>query len=262
MTVHQKQESIFTSDKERKEKRERKKQKKNTTENDIPKSFARLLAFQKTGKGLPSGLDDGTKTRKKTKKKGANEGANDESNGSNEDGSELTENKNKKQQQQQQQKLQILPGESLGDFAARVDQSLPLTSIPKHQTRETGTAGIIKTHLTKHNKRLARLQSEWRATEQKLKAREQDEEDELADKREEDALLWLSAGVQVSADARRILPPTSSKKKKRKDDDADPWKQLEKKRRLEGELARQRNLQDVVLAPPTLKPLKNIFKEK
>jgi hypothetical protein len=82
-----------------------------------------------------------------------------------------------------------------------------------------------------------------------LRAKEEEEDDELADKREEDALLWLSGGFDGPG------------RKKRDKDDADPWKQLERKRREEGE-TKPRSLQDVVLAPPVLKPLKAIFKEK
>ncbi len=106
------------------------------------------------------------------------------------------------------------------------------------------------------------MQKEWRNTEQKLKDKGEERDDELAEQREEEQMVWLGAGVDP-------LSGTSRKKSKRRGasgggrdiDDADPWKVLEKKRREEGAL-RQRNLQDVVTAPPVLKPLKSIFREK
>ncbi len=255
LTVHQKSEGIFDTSKSKKIHREHKKankKKPNSFEDDTPKSFARLMAFQQAGRRLPSGLDNGTTSSKKSKSKSKTNAVSD-SKPTAESTTTTTTSEPKKP-------LQILPGERLSEFAARVDQSLPLTSVPRHQTRMNKIPGLekVKTPLTKHNKRLARLQSEWRNTEAKRRAAREEQDDELADQREEDGLLWLGAGIDRDK-------PVGTKKKRPKrsgnDDDADPWKQLEKKRREEGEL-RQKNLQDVVLAPPVLKSVKNIFKVK
>ncbi|KIW21171.1 hypothetical protein PV08_01751 [Exophiala spinifera] len=267
LSVHQKSETIFESSKDKKSKREAKKAaKKSGLKDDTPKSFARLMAFHQHGQRLPSGLDDGTtiKTgKKKTKKNGrdsSNTNVNDE-----EDDDDSNNNSNTNVNATEP--LQILPGERLSEFAARVDQSLPLTSVPRHQTRINKIPGLekIKTPLTKHNKRLARLQSEWRNAEAKRRAAQEEEDEELADRREEDDLLWLGAGVDKDRLRRSGLGGGGKKKnkdkKKHDPDDVDPWKQLERKRREEGEL-RQKNLQDVVLAPPVLKSVKNIFKDK
>lgn len=89
----------------------------------------------------------------------------------------------------------IMPGERLSDFSLRVDQSLPLTGVPKHKTRETVAGLNIKTPLTKHNKRLARMQRDWRTQEEKIRDREEEAEDDLAERKEEDGLLWL--GVEA-----------------------------------------------------------------
>lgn len=219
------------------------------------------MAFQTTGKRAPSGLDNGDRPAKKKNKKNLSTASTSTTTTTTTSTTTKPSVAAAAPAQKFQPTLQILPGERLSEFAARVDQSLPLTSIPKHRTRSTQIAGLekIKTPLTKHNKRLARLQSEWRATEAKIRARREEQEDELADEKEEDDLLWLGAGIDRTAAA------VGGKKKKKKassDDDVDPWKQLEKKRREEGELGRQKNLQDVVTAPPVLKSVKNIFKDK
>ncbi|KAL6249331.1 hypothetical protein RBB50_003184 [Rhinocladiella similis] len=270
LSVHQKSETIFESSKDKKSKREAKKASKKTdVKDDTPKSFARLLAFQQNGKRLPSGLDDGTaKTsandKKKKKKTKPNTKPATTDTDTNPDANVVANDDSSNHAP-----LQILPGERLSEFAARVDQSLPLTSIPRHQTRINKIPGLekIKTPLTKHNKRLARLQREWRNTEAKRRAAREEEDEDLADQREEDDLLWLGAGVDKDHHHHHHAPGGGgSKKKQRKKktrdaDDVDPWKQLEKKRREEGEL-RQKNLQDVVLAPPVLKSVKNIFKDR
>lgn len=119
----------------------------------------------------------------------------------------------------------IMPGERLSDFSLRVDQSLPLTGVPKHKTRETVAGLNIKTPLTKHNKRLARMQRDWRTQEEKIRDREEEAEDDLAERKEEDGLLWL--GVEAG----QMRGKGKNKKKQDKEDEADPWKVLERKRR-------------------------------
>ncbi|EXJ78633.1 hypothetical protein A1O1_09034 [Capronia coronata CBS 617.96] len=271
LTTLTKQESIFTSDKEKKEKKQQKrkqKSKNNGYDDDTPKSFARLMAYQQGKRPKNAGLDDGNYTKKKKAKVKASQPDGDG------DGDTKTKVPGSAAASASiptptpstttpSNDLKILPGERLSEFAARVNQSLPLSSIPKQTTRVAKIPGLenLKTPLTKHNKRLARLQSEWRATEARLRAKLEDESEELADQREEDEIVWLGAGIDKNAG--------SKKKKKGKkgkygndDDDVDPWKQLERKRSEEGELGRQRNLQDVVQAPPVLKGVKNIFKDK
>lgn len=259
LTVHQKQESVFTRTEGTNKRRKAKGGKTNAPpEDDTPKAFARLMSFQRTGQRMPSGLDDGTKKSKNQKKE---KGKSKSTSTSTSDPTATAGSEKPATNASAPEALALkpLPHEPLSHFSARVDQALPLSSIPKHTTRLTQIPGLEKvgkTHLTKHNKRLARMQADWRAQEAKIRTRREEEDDDLADQREEDALLWLSAGVEGGG-----------KKKKKKgaaandSDDVDPWKVLEKKRAAEGEL-RQASLQDVVLAPPVLKGVKNIFKEK
>ncbi|KIW33366.1 uncharacterized protein PV07_00223 [Cladophialophora immunda] len=291
LSVHQKQESIFTSDADKKRKQDaRKQQKRKKTNNngaefedDTPKAFRRLMSFQVGGKRIPSGLDDGNTSKKKQKQKKEDKSGSNTHSASKPDG--LVEHATATSTSPSHPPPpttttatattaanipKILPGESLAAYSQRVDQSLPLTSIPKHRTRLSAIPGLekIKTPLTKHNKRLARMQKEWRATDQRLKEQREEEDEELAEKQEEDEILWLGAGIDPAKQAATLSKSGGKAKKKRKGgggrdvDDADPWKILEKKRREEGQLGRQTNLQDVVAAPPTLKPVRNIFKEK
>ncbi|KAL2419448.1 hypothetical protein ABEF95_009397 [Exophiala dermatitidis] len=266
-----KQESIFTSDKETKAKAQQKKiaSKRKSKPNgfaddDTPKAFARLMAFQQGKKIRPSaGLDDGTpKSKKKDKNKPKPSTTTTTTNTTT---NTNTDTNTSAPTTTSTTNLKILPGEKLSEFSARVDQSLPLTSIPKPSTgrltKIPGLENLKAAQLTKHNKRLARLQSEWRATEEKLRLKREEEAEELADKVEEDELVWLGAGIDKNAG---VAGKKGKKKKGKKADadDVDPWKQLERKRAEEGTLGRPASLQDVVLAPPVLKPVRNIFKEK
>ncbi|KAJ9604355.1 hypothetical protein H2200_011189 [Cladophialophora chaetospira] len=269
LSIHKKADSIFTSDIERKRKYEARKQKKDQKrdqykEDDTPKAFRRLMAFQE-GKRVRNGLDDGSAPARKKRKVNGRSTTEALATSTSMPSDTNTTTAATTSEPLPSTTLKISPHESLSTFSQRVDQSLPLTSIPKHKSTKLNTiTGLekIKTPLTKHNKRLARMQKEWRATEQKLKDKNEELDDELAEKREESEMIWLGAGVDPSN-------PLASRKRKRKGggvagkdvDDADPWKVLEKKRREEGEL-RQKSLQDVVTAPPVLKPLKNIFREK
>src|ERR1700712_5531402 len=76
LSIHKKADSVFTSDIERKRKHEARKQKKEQKrdqykEDDTPKAFRRLMAFQE-GKRVRNGLDDGSApSRKKRKVEGS-----------------------------------------------------------------------------------------------------------------------------------------------------------------------------------------------
>lgn len=224
---------------------------------DTPKQFARLMAFQQ-GKKLRKGLDDGVlppakpkqKKRGKQTKTTLEQGSID---GPQDPNEERTEEPPKSEQQ-----LKIQPGERLCDFALRVDQSLPLSAVPKHGTRAPALPGVTqeKTYLTKHNKRLARMQAAWREDEERLRERRAEQTEEADDKREEEGLLWMDVD-----EARK------AKKGKKASREGDIWRVLERKRRDEGGQGANGavaglNASTAVQAPPVLKRVKNIFKEK
>ena len=150
--------------------------------------------------------------------------------------------------------LKIQPGERLADFALRVDQTLPLSGVPKHSTKETlKVPGLShKQNLTKHNKKLLRMQSQWREDEKRRKEKGEEREDELEDQKEEDSLLWSSVHDQQGF--------KKGKKVKRGGvDEGDIWKVLERKKgEAEGKPLTAR---DMVKEPPKLGKLRSIFKE-
>ena len=263
----------------------RKKQKPMKTVDDTPKNFLRLMRWQNEGKTLPKGEDTGERPKKKTKKKPKERkpamakdkaiqenGTRGEPNSAattlkpNDPASPSTTAEDEKATATpatpiaaaQAKLLQILPGERLSDFSLRVDQSLPLSSIPKPSTKSSDKQlGLGGKNLTKHNKRLARMQSEWRSTEAKLKAREEDDEGERAEQMEEQGLLWMDVeAVRSDRKGRR------RKKGGGEVDGGDIWKVLERKRREDGERKVGVGVWDVVKAPPVLTRVRHIFKEK
>lgn len=190
--------------------------------------------------------------------------------------------------------LRIHPHESLRDFSARVDASLPFSNISSQKSNATARAIErslgLKPRQTKHEKKLQKLISGWRADEERLreKERERADEDEGEDSGNDDDFGGLINGEKGEArklweEQKRLAGMRKGKKLKGRqmkktsgtnkrgagngydkdndddvdDDDDDPWKALSAKKLAE---TRQRNLQDVVEAPPTL--LLNGFKEK
>jgi len=213
---------------------------------DTPKAFARLMQFHTLGKRLPKGLDDGNTEPEKEKRKRKLETANTPG----------TATAIPEPTEQPQPIPKILPGERLSDFAARVDQALPITGLRSTDKQRAAKVPGLKERTTKHNKRLERMQNEWRETERRRKEKLEEEMDELEDEREEQGLLWNGVGSKASKKEKK-KPKKSRVGGHGGDDNEDPWKVLEKSRAE----AKQRNLQDVVQAPPQLKKVKSKFKE-
>lgn len=238
-----------------------KSQKSRKQDDDTPKAFARLMAWHKDGKRLGGGLDDNTQRKKKSKKQRQQHSTAQDAN----DASTATTIANGEVEPREKEvkitTLKIQPGESLAQFGIRVDQSMPLSSLAKQNVNPNQSLPADlrekeknSRRLTKHDKRLMRMQSEWRNTEVKLKAKEEEEAEENEEKLEEQKLLWDTVR-------------TTGKKGKRKVVDDDPWKELEKKRREEeGRRKKSSTLglsaRDQVQAPPTLGAIKNMFKER
>ncbi|ETN42293.1 uncharacterized protein HMPREF1541_04234 [Cyphellophora europaea CBS 101466] len=232
---------------------------------DTPKQFARLMAFQQ-GKKLRKGLDDGNggsaqRKEKKTKSRdklpaSASESASAEDVVASAHTSESQIEEAGREEGRVQQQMKILPGERLSDFALRVDQSLPLSQVPKHSTKSTQVVPGLKekTYLTKHNKRLAKMQTQWREDDKRFKEKREEELEELDDKKEEEGLLWM--GVDEARKGKK------GKKAKR---EGDIWRVLERRRKEAGTFGDRGgglNAGTAVQAPPVLKGLKNMFKER
>jgi hypothetical protein len=95
------------------------------------------------------------------------------------------------------------------------------------------------------------MQTQWREEEARRKEKLAEDMEDKEDEREEQQLLWdgVRAGGRKKKSSKAGVDDVGA--------DEDPWAELEK-RRLE---SRQKNLQDVVQAPPQLKGVKTRFKD-
>jgi hypothetical protein len=223
---------------------------------DTPRAFARLLQYQKTGRGVSNGLDNGNDTKRSKKRKRNEEKAEEETSAATEPVvvAAVVEQQSKVQVPVEET-LKIQPGEKLSDFAIRVDQALPLSGISAKGKKVEG----LKERRTKHDKRLLKLQSGWREEEAKIREKEE-EKREIAEEEWEEKL----AGMDREARAVMLAVEKQGKSKKKKgkligevdEDDDDPWAVLKEKRE------KPKGVFDVVQAPPTFKKIpREIFKE-
>lgn len=149
----------------------------------------------------------------------------------------------------------IQPGERLADFAARVDQALPVAGLARKGKSIPG----VKERTTKHAKRLQKMQAEWRKEEARIREREE-EARELAEE-EEDERGELYGDVLGEGEAVQAGGKKGRKGKRRgrmigedtAGDEEDPWAVLKKRERPIA-------VSDVVQAPPVLKAVKERFK--
>ncbi|KXT14021.1 hypothetical protein AC579_10032 [Pseudocercospora musae] len=189
---------------------------------DTPRAFARLVAVQ-DGKRQRSGLDDGARKSKKKSRQTTEQ--------------EITASV---PQLEFAEKLKILPGERLSEFAARVNQSLPVGGLSRKGKAVEGE----KQRQTKTEKRLHRMYAEWREQDAKRKEKEEEFKEEQEERDEE---LQTEYGGQSI----RLEPEGKKAKRKRMlteaGDKEDPWAVLKTKREA------PKGLHDVVQAPPELK---------
>lgn len=135
------------------------------------------------------------------------------------------------------QKPKILPGERMSDFAARVNQALPISGLSR---KLKNVPGAPKERQTRLEKKIQRRIADWRADDAKIKDKEE-EEKELQE--EEEAENWVGGGEEVVVN--------SGKRKKKGNgsgisrDDDDPWAKLKDARE------KPKGIFDVVQAPPT-----------
>lgn len=220
---------------------------------DTPKAFARLMAFKARGKGGPKGLDNGEpRGKKKAQQKKNNSGAEEKTkNNNNNNATEDSES----QAVPEPAMPKILPGEKLSDFAQRVNAALPLTGIQKNRKKVDGLADH---RVTRHEKKLKKLQEGWRKEEARIREKEAEERELAEEEQDEIDAMW--------EDKTADLPGPGGKKKKGKKGkrlvagevdikEEDPWEALKKQRE------QRRGLHDVVQAPPTFDRVpREIFK--
>ncbi|KAF2126423.1 hypothetical protein P153DRAFT_388465 [Dothidotthia symphoricarpi CBS 119687] len=232
-------------------------------QDDMPKAFQRLMAFS-GGAKKRSGLDDGLVKSKKQKRQ---------------------EQLQQQEQQKQQKSLpsteekeankpepqptaaaaaaatpKILPGESMFAFAQRVDAALPLTGINKNGKK---IAGVNDHRVTKHEKKLKRLQKGWREEEARIRDKEAEEAELAEEENDEHAAMWEDKTADLPSAANGKKKAAAKGKKRKKvvgevdNHSEDEWAALERSR------VQRKGLHDVVSAPPEFKKIpREIFKVK
>ncbi|KAI2085907.1 hypothetical protein LOZ36_003654 [Ophidiomyces ophidiicola] len=168
----------------------------------------------------------------------------------------------------------LLPGEKLSEFAIRVDQALPLSGVSRaagnnRSSKVDADIRDIREHRqTKHEKRLLRLQTQWRKDDVRIREKEEAEREELEAQNEEVDETWKQWEMEAGNGKRKKKKGSKKKRKKggedaddvgvpESDGDDDPWAKLNKKKRT----TRPMNPFDVVQAPPEkLTSVREVFK--
>lgn len=232
--------SVFTDDKARKGVASERKARAYKAD-DTPKAFARLMQRQGgVGKKPANGLDNGEARSSKKRKRGDQ----DKPPSAVEKAKAAAAKQAAAANAAQPALPKIQPGERLADFAARVDQMLPVSGLTR---KGKSAAGGPQERQTKTEKRLQKMYAEWREEEARRKEK-LEEAQELAeeDEDEEDAMF---------EDKTAALPATGKGKKRKrmigeqKDKDDDPWAELKLKRDM------PKGLHDVAQAPPEFKTI-------
>lgn len=213
---------------------------------DTPRAFKRLMAFT-SGQKPRSGLDDGVQ---KTKKEKAKEKAKAK-------GQEQENEKDKaetpsKAEQEVAAVPTIRPGESMSDFSARVDASIPVAGLINKTTRGGKDPLGLKVYRTRKERKMHKLYDQWRAEEKKIQEMKEEELERVAERELEEDTPWASAGGPMAWDSVPKEGKSKGKKKRKRggkgqDKEEDPWEELRRKRG-EGKV----KLRDVAQAPPSL----------
>ncbi|KAF3053826.1 hypothetical protein E8E11_010244 [Didymella keratinophila] len=230
-------------------------------QDDTPKAFQRLMAFSQSGVGANkkrSALDDGLVLSKKQKAAAKRAAQQSNTTTGSDDDSKTTLNKaNAAADAKQIPKIQ--PGESMAEYSARVDAALPLSGIAKSGKK---IAGVADHRVTKHEKRLKRLQAGWREEEARIRDKEAEEAELAEEERDEQALIWEDKTEEVVPGLRANGKKAKAAKRKKlvgevDNHSEDEWEALKKKRE------QRKGLHDVVHAPPTFSKVpREIFKVK
>ena len=201
----------------------------NFADDDTPRAFSRLLNYhqkQKAAAGVFDNPRDQKKASEDNKKRKRAETEQVESDGDNDDNkATVNARQTKKKATSKSTKdgntptapeptPKILPGEKFSDFAARVDRALPLSGMKKSAkpVLPPELAKLREQPRTKHEKRLLRLQKQWREEEERIRDREDEEREEREAQMEDQIGLWK----QWDAEARAGKAKKKNKKNKSK----------------------------------------------
>ena len=219
---------------------------------DTPKAFARLMQFQARGRH-PSGLDDGSKSKKR--KRGEDEADEREA---------RSDQIAKKTAAHAVPK--ITPVVSMSEFGARVDMALPVSGLIGKSGKGRDPAGLKRTQ-TKTEKKMQRMQEQWREEDRRLRERaEAAAEEEWEGDEDDGGVTGKKKGKSKKAKSKtkKSRKAKSGKDGDEDDDDNDddsddPWAKINAAARAE---QRSRSLHDVVQAPPdfTVRPTERFKK--
>jgi hypothetical protein len=158
------------------------------------------------------------------------------------------------------EELKILPGESLSVFRQRVAQALPLTGIAKTSKK---IEGMSDHRITKHERKLKRLQEGWRKEEARIRDKEAEERELAEEDQDEEAAMWEDKTADLPTPGATTSKKGKKKGKKRlvageiDDGKGDEWEELKMKRE------QRKGLHDVVQEPPSFNKVpREIFKVK
>jgi len=190
------------------------------------------MAYQTTGRKTPSGLDDGNPKKQSKKRKREPDTAQPARDG----------------KKSQDLIPTIKAGERMSDFAARVNAALPVAGLVRNRRKDP--LGL-KGNQTKMERRMQRMQKEWREVEAK---RKETLEEAMEEAEEEDDKAGHGQSVSQGAGGKKL-----KKGKRRKvigeegADEDDPWAVVKAARNEKA--SGLVGLHDVVLAPPQFSKL-------
>ncbi len=195
-------------------------------DDDTPKAFTRLMQFRAHGR-YPSGLDDGSADRRSIKKRKRDASAGTPTM----DGQAVVP-------KESHDMPKIQPGEKMSDFVTRVNAALPLSGVAKKGGASKDALGI-KQKQTRTERKMQKMQEEWRKEETRI----QEKRREVLEEMEDDDVFDDRATLETAHAGSK----KGKKRKTAKSQDEDPWEAVR--------LARnepRRSLHDVVQAPPKL----------
>jgi len=195
------------------------------TENDTPRAFTRLMTYRPPPR---SGLDDGHTPPNKKRKRDPPSSA-----------PPTSDIESQNVESQQTAKPHILPGESMSAFSARVDAALPVRGLTAKGKKMQGGGRQTKTE-----RKMQRMQREWRVGEERRRAKR-------AEMREEGEDGDAGGGRKGGGKGGRRI----------EEEEGDLWAGIAAKPLQGGGGGGLVGLHDVVLAPPKFeKALGEMFK--
>ncbi|MDI1489483.1 MAG: hypothetical protein OHK93_008762 [Ramalina farinacea] len=235
--------------------------KKPRTSDDTPRAFARLLqAYRPPRSGLDDGVRPSKKRRVEQRSQAATSNPSPPTTLTASAATTLHQSALPSQPQATQAALTVQPHEPLSHFSARVDAALPFSTIAKTSNRNNDPAlrGIGKAKQTKTERKMQKMQKEWREEDRKLRERMMPEGEDREGAVDEEDVEGMGVDDE-EGDTKKPRRKKASRRKTKVGDEDDPWKELESKKRQDLATKEKEGtrglvgLHDVVQAPPKLR---------